>query len=193
MASGTAIGSRTRYSCVVAPNRVATIISRAEGCQSTSDRGRNSVYFSARAARLAGIGGMPSMCKFGLGWTTSSACAMAARPNSAKTTMAVQGERSMRGFRGSVSRRGARRGESRILPQQQASVFGPRRRLIRRLLPEVVEAVDRAHFDVANIDALQHAQWDLAACRSAGPDFSVELGLRAHCFTAHRKDDVASL
>src|SRR6266404_1111025 len=48
-------------------------------------------------------------------------------------------------------------------------------RSIRRLLPEVIETVDRADFDLAHVVVLQDAQRDLAACGTVSPHLAVEL------------------
>src|SRR5450631_838220 len=66
-------------------------------------------------------------------------------------------------------------------------------RSVRRLLPEIIELVHRPNLDLANIDALQQAQRDFAACRAARPQLAIELRLRSNALAADREDDVASL
>src|SRR5947208_5453279 len=64
---------------------------------------------------------------------------------------------------------------------------------IRRLLPEIVQAIDRAHAYFLNVVALKDSQRDFGARRAAAPDIAIELGLRVDRVAAHRQDDVASL
>ena len=48
-------------------------------------------------------------------------------------------------------------------------------------------------FDLANVDALQDAQRNVAAGGASAPDLPVEIRLRVNLFTPHGKDNVALL
>src|SRR6266511_3862975 len=63
----------------------------------------------------------------------------------------------------------------------------------RRLLTEVLEAVDRRDFYFAHVAVLQDAERDLDACGAASPHLAIELLLRMHRVAADAEDDVADM
>src|ERR1700730_17684121 len=61
---------------------------------------------------------------------------------------------------------------------------------ISRFLAKIIHAVDRANLDLVDVDALQYAQRDLAACRTASPNLVIKLRLRMHALGANGENDV---